>query len=221
MMDLAALDEMEVESEVFDPLERQRDEWMAKRSGRFTCSKFGDLIGEGRKKDQVFSEKGLRYLRLKVAERLGSWHSISARSMEWGTDNEAAAIRCYEARTGLQVASEPFQFIEVDDWIGGTPDGLVGDDGCIEVKCPFDPQVHVNTALTRQVPVEYVWQVLGHLLVTGRDWCDFVSYDPRIVDKAGLVVIRVDRDEKRIEFLRERLNLAVDQCKLMLKALGK
>ena len=220
-MDLAALDEMEVDDEVFDPVERQREEWLKKRSGRLTCSRFGELIGEGRKKDQQFTEAGMSYLRLKVAERLGSWHTISAASMQWGTDNESAAIRCYETRTGMAVDSEPFQFIEVDEWIGGTPDGLVGTDGCVEVKCPYDPQVHINTALTRTVPSKYVWQVWGHLLVPGRDWCDFVSYDPRIVDKAGLVVIRAERDEKRIESLRERLNLAVDQCKLMLKALGK
>lgn len=220
-MDFAALDEMEVDDEVFDPIERQREEWMERRSGRLTCSKFGELIGEGRKKDQAFTEAGMRYLRLKVAERLGSWHSISAASMQWGTDNEAAAIRCYEMRTGFEVDSKPFQFIEVDDWIGGTPDGLIGTDGCLEVKCPYDPQVHINTALTKTVPTQYVWQVLGHLLVTGRDWCDFVSYDPRIVDPSGLVVIRVERDEKRIEFLRSRLTLAVEECKSMLKELGK
>jgi len=69
--------------------------------------------------------------------------------------------------------------------------------------------VHIKTLLGREVPKEYDWQTVGHLLVTGRKWCDFVSYDPRMQAPQNLVVIRVERSEPRIEFLKSRLMLAI------------
>ena len=206
-----SLAELELGEELVDPLEQEREEWFAKRSGRITCSNFGKLIGEGRGKNDVFTQTGMAYLRLKVAERLGSWHSVSARSMQWGTDNEAAAIAAYAERTGFEVDSRPFQFFELGDDLGGTPDGLIGADGTLEGKCPYDPSVHINTLITRLIPNDYVWQVHGHLLVTGRQWCDFVSFDPRIKDDCRLVIIRQERDQAKLDFLASRLALAVDE----------
>ena len=205
------LSDLELGEEIVDPLEQQREEWFAKRSGRITCSNFGKLIGSGRGKDDAFTQTGMSYLRMKVAERLGSWHSVSAKSMQWGTDNEAAAIAAYAERTGFVVDSRPFQFFELGDDLGGTPDGLIGADGTLEGKCPYDPSVHVNTLITRLIPKDYVWQVHGHLFVTGRQWCDFVSFDPRISDDRRLVIIRQERDQAKLEFLASRLALAVDE----------
>jgi hypothetical protein len=203
------LDSMEEDVAIVDQDEAAREEWMRKRAGRITCSRFGDLMGEGKAKGDVFTQTGYNYLRLLVAETLGSWYSISANATKWGTDNEPLAIEAYRARTGYEVDSRPFQYFRYNAWIGGTPDGLVGDDGCIEVKCPYDPSVHVKTLISRQVPKEYDWQTVGHLLVTGRKWCDFISYDPRMQSPQNLVVIRVERSEPRIELLKSRLLLAV------------
>jgi hypothetical protein len=194
---------------IVDRDEAAREEWLRKRAGRITCSRFGDLMGEGKAKGDVFTQTGYNYLRLLVAETLGSWYSISANATKWGTDNEPLAIEAYRARTGYEVDSRPFQYFHYNAWIGGTPDGLVGDGGCVEVKCPYDPSVHVKTLISRQVPKEYDWQTVGHLLVTGRKWCDFISYDPRMQSPQNLVVIRVERSEPRIELLKSRLMLAV------------
>lgn len=225
-MSVNALDDLagaELGDLITDPLEEQRDEWLRRRSGMVTCSNFYKLIGEGRGKGDVFTQTGMAYLRRVVAERLGSWHSVSAASMAWGTENEQSAIESYRDRIGLDVDSRPFQFFKLDDWIGGTPDALVGNEGCLEIKCPFDPAVHVNTLLTRAVPKEYVWQVHGHLLVTGREWCDFVSFDPRIIkgDPRRLCVIRCNRDEMALEFLKQRLDAGVSAVKEMLSALSE
>jgi hypothetical protein len=206
MIDLESLVE---DVAIVDRDEAAREEWLRKRAGRITCSRFGDLMGEGKAKGDVFTQTGYNYLRLLVAETLGSWYSISANATKWGTDNEPLAIEAYRARTGYEVDSRPFQYFHYNAWIGGTPDGLVGDDGCVEVKCPYDPSVHVKTLISRQVPKEYDWQTVGHLLVTGRKWCDFISYDPRMQSPQNLVVIRVERSEPRIELLKSRLMLAV------------
>jgi hypothetical protein len=214
------LDEMELGEEIVDPVEVKREEWLRKRLGKITCSRFGDLMSSGRSKDAEFSQTGYSYLRRIVAERLGSWYSVSARAMDWGNENEHKAILEYANRFVTFVDDTPFQYFEFTDDIGGTPDGLVGADGCVEVKCPFDPAVHVNTLLTKEVPSDYEWQVVGHLLVTGRSWCDFISYDPRIESKHKLCVVRVERNEARIELLKKRLDLAVETVKTMVERIG-
>ena len=216
-MDLA---EMDLGVEVVDVAEQQREEWLRRRAGKITCSKFGDLIGSGRAKDALFSQTGYSYLRRCVAERLGSWYSTSAAAMSWGLENEVGAVCEYENQFGAQVDHGLYRYYEYNDDIGGTPDGLVGSDGCIEIKCPYDPAVHVGTMLSKQVPDDYEWQVVGHMLVTGRQWCDFVSFDPRIPesDSRRLVRVRVERSEARIELLLKRLALAVEEMNRMIKA---
>ena len=214
------LEEMEVGEEVLDPVEVKREEWLRKRLGKITCSKFGDLMGSGRSKEALFSQTGYSYLRRIVAERLGSWYSVSARAMDWGNENESKAIAEYAKRFEWDVDSTPFQFFQYTDDIGGTPDGLVGGRGCVEVKCPFDPAVHVNTLLTKEVPSEYEWQVVGHLLVTGRNWCDFISFDPRIEGKHRLCVVRVERNEVRIEMMKKRLEVAVEEVVKMMELIN-
>lgn len=207
MMDLDSLVE---EQEVIDPKEVAREAWLERRRGKITGSHFGDLIGSGRGKDEVFTQTGLTYLRRVAAERFGSYYVTSAKSMEWGTENEAEAIAEYSKVQCVAVDSSPFQFFEYTSAVGCTPDGIVDQDGCIEVKCPYDPAVHVNTLLTRKVPKDYEWQVIGHLLCTGRQWCDFISFDPRMQRPQRLVVIRVERDMELLEFLHSRLSLAVN-----------
>jgi len=173
----------------------------------------------GRKKDEIFGETAMGYLRLVAAERMGSWHAVSASSMQWGTDNESAAIDEYRKRSDAEVNSEPFQFFELNDHVGGTPDALVADAGCLEIKCPFNPSQHVETLVTRMVPAKYVWQCVGHMLVTGRQWCDFVSFDPRIpeTDNRRMCVIRLAREESRIEELNLRLDEAIERVELILR----
>ena len=204
------LETMEEDVAIVDRDEAAREAWLQKRSGRITCSRFGDLIGEGKARGDLFTQTGYAYLQLLVAERLGSWYSFSNSATQWGTNNEPIAIDEYRKLTGNEVNSTPFNFFEYNAWVGGTPDGLVGTDGTVEVKCPFNPSVHIGTLLSRTVPKEYEWQVYGHMLVTDRKWCDFISFDPRIEGKQRIAIVRVDRDEAKIAFLKSRLDLAVE-----------
>lgn len=219
MLSLDDLNKLEPESEVFDPQERQRDEWMAKRHGKITCSMFPAVMQTGRTKDEVFGATAMAYLRMVAAERLGSWHAVEAGSMRWGTENEAAAIDEYRKRTGLEVDSEPFQFFDFNADVGGTPDGLVGNDGCLEIKCPFNPAQHVETLVSRQVPRKYLWQCVGHMMVTGRSWCDFGSFDPRIPenDDRRLCIVRLERDAGQIAALVSRLEEAAEKVNQILR----
>jgi hypothetical protein len=204
------IESLQVLQEIIDPKEAAREAWLERRRGKITGSHFGELMSVGRGKDEVFSQTGLTYLRRVAAERFGSFYQTSARSMEWGTENEAQAVGEYSLTTGDHVNSDPFQFFEYTSAVGCTPDGLVDDVGCIEVKCPYDPAVHVNTLLTGKVPKEYEWQVLGHLLCTGRQWCDFISFDPRMERAQRLFVIRTYRDASLLSFLHDRIAMAVD-----------
>jgi YqaJ-like viral recombinase domain len=216
MLDLELMTE---DVAIVDQDEAAREAWLQKRSGMITCSRFGDLIGEGKAKDALFTQTGYAYLQLLVAERLGSWYSFSNSATQWGTSNESIAIDEYRQLTGKQVDSTPFNFFQYNDYIGGTPDGLVGATGTIEVKCPFNPSVHVGTLLSKTVPKEYEWQVHGHMLVTDRFWCDFISFDPRIEGKQKIAIVRVERDDAKIAFLKSRLETAVKVMGEMLERL--
>lgn len=187
-------------------------DWLEKRSGKVTGSNFGAIYGKGR--NAAFTQTGITYLNGVIAERLGaSLPSIGGASLSWGTEKEPQALEQYRhANPKANVVVEPFQFIDYTPFSGATPDGLVDWDGCLEVKCPHNPGVHVATMLSGKVPAKYIWQVYGHLLVTGREWCDFVSYDPR--SERPLFVIRVERDADMLLSLRERLKRAVTYVKI-------
>lgn len=209
MLTLDELNSLELADEVIDVDAEAMEAWLEKRRGRITASNFQKLLPPG-KKGEDFTQTGLAYLHMVIAERLGSWHEVNAKSLQWGIENEDVAKLAYVERTGASLCGEPYHYIELNNDIGGTPDDLVGVDGCIEIKCPHNPAVHVNTLIRKEVPKEYTAQVLGHLLVTGRSWCDFISFDPRMEGSQRLAIIRVERDEARIEHLKQRLMLAAE-----------
>lgn len=212
MKTLPDLEAMELADPVVDEGDPKRDEWLKARSGNITCSKFGALMGSPRG-GADWTGTALTYLAQIIAERLGSCvPEFGSASTSWGIDNEPHAVLCYEASRGVKVDHDPHRYFASDiEGVGGSPDGLVGDDGCVEIKCPHNPANHVRTILGGGVPSEYVWQVHGHMLVTGRQWCDFVSFDPRIPseDTRRMWVVRTERDERAMQKLRDRLEMAV------------
>jgi len=171
-------------------------DWQKARLGKITASRFGDVK---RLKNGEWGETALSYLYDLVGEHLtgspaGSFGGNSA--TDWGNEYEAEALREYTRRTGRKVKTGQ-NFIEHPELalVGGTPDGLIGEKGVIEVKCPFTFKNHLRTVINRTVPDEYRAQVHGQLWLSGRQWCDFVSYDPRIPkgNPARLVIVRVER----------------------------
>lgn len=190
--------------------EEERARWHADRSGRITASNFADVLAL--KKDGKPLAARDKYMRELVFERLAGTHkhSISSKSLAWGTEIEQFAREAYQVDTGNLVTQSPFIVHAKYDFIGASPDGLVDDDpegpGGTESKCPMDEAVHVETWL-KGMPDEHIPQVQGGMFVTGRKWWDFISFDPRCKDtpQMMLYVQRIYRDEVYIATLEAGL----------------
>ena len=119
----------------------------------------------------------------------------------------------YEARTGNKV--DLCGFIRYNKYFGGSPDGLVGEDGIVEIKCPYSGKVYVKYLLLetqedlKKLNRGYYTQIQGNLIVTSRKWCDFIAYDPRVQNPdLALKILRVERDEPFIDFCLKQLKKA-------------
>ena len=196
-------------------LQRSED-WYAERCGKVTASRVKDLNAKP-SKGKALNALGLTIL----AERLTGVQKETPTNfaMQWGIDNEPHAIAAYENETGFFVNGTGLidhPFIEM---FGASPDGLVGENGQIEVKCP-DTTTHLNTLLTKEVPEEHIPQITSQLACTRREWCDFVSYDPRLDPELQIIIIRVFAKDLNIEGLERDVrafNRAIEEAKASLK----
>ena len=195
-------------------------EWYAERAGKFTASQFHRLMKSGRRKDEIFGDAAMTYIMETIAEIMTGGQSIEfkqfdSRATDWGNEREPEAAKVYAELTGLKV--EECSFFPISDFAGASPDRLVDDDGLMEIKCPYDATNHIRYMRIRtpeqllETKPEYYWQIQGQLLATGRQWCDFVSYDPRVLnDRYCIHKMRIVRDEDIMETLRLRLFAARD-----------
>lgn len=189
-------------------VEQNSQEWFDLKRGKFTASMFADLF----MKDTT---KGYWDALYKVAyERISGEtpETYSNQAMQRGLKLEPIAKEWYELETFNKVNNGGF--FELSDWIGCSPDGLVEDDGIIEIKCPLY-NTQIGYLLDKQLPKIYEWQVCGQLYITDRMWCDFVSYHPKM---PGLVV-RVIRDKKKESELIQKLNEATDIVEKLIRKL--
>lgn len=170
-------------------------QWLAERVGHCTASRFADAMdflkkgGEGAKRAAYRMELVIERLTGHSAE-----HYVSD-YMQWGIEQEPAARMAYEAHTGAMVIETGFRHHPTIARCGGSVDGLVGEDGMIEIKCPATG-THIKTLLG--APCDHLPQIQGYLWITGRKWCDFVSFDPRLPDGLQLFVQRIARDDAYI-----------------------
>ena len=174
------------------------DEWYQARLGKVTASCFGKAMAKGEGKTRR------AYMIKLIAERMTGQHQDQYTNvfMEQGSEREELAIEYYEMINFCIVRQ--VGFCEFNENIGASPDGLVGEDGMIEQKNPL-PSTHIETILADKVPSVYIPQIQGGLWVTGRKWCDFVSYDPKVY-KRPYWVKRVMRDEEYIDKLSIGVN---------------
>ncbi len=174
-------------------------EWLAARAGHCTASRFKDVLA----KIKTGESASRRNYRIQlVTERLTGrpCDSFTNAAMEWGTATEPFARAAYESARTLMVDETGFLLHPAVPFVGASPDGLVADDGGVEIKCPHQSTVHVET-LESGMPPEHRAQVQGTLWVTGRQWWDFISYDPRMPEHLQLYVERVKRDDAYIDAL--------------------
>lgn len=196
-------------------------EWLALRAGKFTASRFSDLLAFAKKDGKPLKAR-TDYIGEVVAELLTGLprEQARARPLDWGHDVEAAARAAYEAETGLLVETTGFAVHAALPFVGCSPDFLVGDDGMGQIKCPYSPVNHVET-LRNGMPEEHVAQVQGELWVTGRAWSDFVSYDPRMPAHRRLYVQRIDADYDFHLRLEEAAKSAWDEVQAILEYLNE
>lgn len=193
------------------------EEWHRQRLGKFTASTFANVMGKGKKKDEKFSIMAMTIIKEKVAQRLtDTYAEISGAALEWGTENEPIAIKEYEELTGFKVNEAPFVPLKgYEDYAGGSPDGFVeGQKGIIEVKCPYISGNHIEALIQKNIPLKswkmYHTQMQFNMLCTGSEFCDFISYDPRIIDEEKRIFVkRIKRDEGIIAEIIIRLDEAI------------
>jgi hypothetical protein len=197
----------------------QRDaDWYAARIGKATASRFKDAIATLKSGDPAQAQRD--YVTELVVERLTGQRvqKYVTAAMQWG-DHEPEARTAYERVTGTSV--EETGFVAHDTLLAGcSPDGLVDWDGLIEIKCPYNSAVHIETLL-RGMPDEHIPQVQGQMWITGRQWCDFVSYDPRMPVELQLHVQRIQRDPSFIADLEARITSFLQQVGTQVEALRR
>lgn len=179
-------------------------EWLAERAGCATASCFKNVIAKIKSGE---SSSRRNYRMLLVTERLIGQpvESYENEAMRWGTAQEPFGRMAYEEHTGYLVEEVGFIKHPTIDWCGGSPDGLVNDDGLIEIKCPFVSTVHVET-LQSGMPTEHMAQCQGLMFVTGRQWVDFISFDPRMPRHLSVYVERIQRNDIYIATLESEVN---------------
>lgn len=163
-------------------LQQRTTAWYAARRGKLTASNLAGLLGLSQ-----FSSRNNTYDRL-----MGRVKFEGNDATEWGATNEQNGINAYQTRTGNLV--EPTGLWTHSDymWLAGSPDGLVGEEGLIEVKCPYYKRVP-----HREIPIYYFIQIIACLEVTRREWCDYICWTPM----NGTSIFRVSRDKELFDFL--------------------
>lgn len=179
-------------------------EWFAVRCGKVTASRVADVIA---KTKTGYGASRANYAAELIAERLTQTTapSFTNAAMQWGTDQEPHARASYCFLRDVDV--EEIAFVDHPEiaMSGASPDGLVGLDGLVEIKCP-NTATHLDTLLSETVPTKYVTQMQWQMACTGRQWCDFGSFDPRLPEDMRLFVRRVDRDDALIADLEAKVS---------------
>ncbi len=185
--------------------EQGSPEWAQERAGKITASRFADVLAV--LKNGGPSQARLKYMREIAFEILSGVpkQSTNAAALKWGKEIEGYAREAYELQTGNIITTTGFATHPTLAYVGSSPDGLVDEDGGIEIKCPHDETVHVQT-LIEGMPEEHTAQVQGNMFVTGRQWWDFISFDPRQAEPYRIFIQRIPRDEKFIAKLEASID---------------
>lgn len=201
---------------------QDRDAWIKKRSGKITASRIGDIAR--RMKSGKPYATWETYVYEVLTERLtgqATEHFVSA-PMQWGIEQEANAVAYYEFEKGVECAFSDFVEHPTLEMSGASPDRLVGKDGLLEVKCPITRN-HISFLLDGSIEGlgdNYPWQIQWQLDCTGRDWCDFMCFDPRLPVHLQAKIVRVERDDEMIREARAAVSEALAHIAELEKKLG-
>jgi putative phage-type endonuclease len=200
-------------------IEHGTPEWEKARLGKLTASRIYDALGTTKKGTWLAARR--HYMVELIAERLTGMRAdpyLSA-PMLWGVETEPQAIKHYTNKRVVTVTKSGFVNHPLLTMSGASPDGFVGDDGLIEVKCP-ETATHVATLVEKEIPEKYLLQMHWQMACCPpRKWCDYLSFDPRMPPKFRAAVIRVPRDQKKITGLTIMVEDFLDEIDAIIMAL--
>jgi len=184
-------------------IEQRTDAWFEARIGKVTASRVADVLA---KTKSGYSASRDNYMAQLVCERLTKQKAegFTNAAMQHGTETEPLARLSYEVAHNVLVDEMGFIPHPTIEMSGASPDGLVNDDGLIEIKCP-NTATHIETLLSETVPTKYYTQMQFQMACTGREWCDFVSFDNRLPPELQLFVKRVPRDDTYIRLMEAEI----------------
>jgi putative phage-type endonuclease len=176
-------------------------EWFSVRLGKVTASRVSDVVTRTK---TGWGASRANYMAELIAERLTGnvAESYTNAAMQWGKDHEEEARTAYEFRNDVTVQLVGFVDHPTIAMAGASPDGLVDSDGLAEAKCP-NTATHIETLLGAAIADKYIKQMQWQMACTGRKWCDWVSFDPRLPESMRLFIKRVPRDDVMIKELEK------------------
>ena len=190
-------------------IEQRTEEWFKQRLGKVTASKIADVIAKTKTGVSASRENYSTQLTLeRLTGQQAEFYTNAA--MEWGTATEPQARTAYEVYREVLVDEVGFIDHPTIAMSGACPDGFVGDDGLVEIKCP-ESKTQMDTLLNQKVPTKYMPQMQWQMACTGRKWCDFVSYDPRMPQNLQIFVQRVERNDLYIKMLEDEVKTFLEE----------
>ena len=204
---------------MIEMMDQGSDQWFAARIGKVTASRVADILA---KTKSGYSASRDNYMAQLVCERLTGQREefFTSAAMQHGTDTEPLARAAYESLKDVLVDEVGFVPHPSIIMAGASPDGLVGDDGLLEIKCP-NTATHIETLLSQTVPSKYNTQMQFQMACTGRSWCDFVSFDNRLPAELQLFVKRVPRDNMYIRLMEEEIVKFLNELDIKIAQLMK
>lgn len=202
-----------------DDIIQGSDEWKQIRLGKVTASRVADVVAKTQK---GYAASRANYAAQLICERLTGVpaEGFTNDAMRWGTETEPHARSAYEFYKDVDVRQVAFvPHPDIAD-AGCSPDGLVGDDGLVEIKCP-NTATHIETLVGKAVPAKYVTQIQFQLACTGRAYCDFVSFDPRMPEAMQFFCVRVHRVPEIIEELEKEVVTFLNEVRAKITTLRK
>jgi len=198
-------------------MEQRTDDWFAARLGKVTASRVADVVAKGKAGP---SASRTNYMAQLICEILSQkpTESFTTPAMQWGIDQEPHARAAYSAKTGNLVDEVGFIDHPEIEGAGASPDGVVEEDGLIEIKCQSLAN-SLDFILTEKIPSRYRMQMQWQMACTAREYCDFVSYDPRLPEHLQLKVVHVERDQEEIDFLEGEVKAFLTEINEKLKKL--
>lgn len=198
-------------------MEQGSPEWFAARVGKVTASRVSDIVARTK---SGYAASRANYMAELLCERLTGERgpTFQTSAMAWGTTNEPVARQLFVEKFGMPVEEVGFVPHATIINAGASPDGLIQDDGLLEIKCP-QTATHLELLSGGNIPARYMFQMYWQMACTGRDWCMFVCFDPRLPEPMQMYTEEVPRDEKIIAELEDEVIKFIDELDRKVQAI--